>query len=431
MAKEVKAAAGDRVRIETTDASYEGLLMPEEEGFLVLKLDSGYNIGIAKGNVLSINLIEKKRELQAAKVKIPKKGLPTISILHTGGTIASKVDYATGAVVARFSPEELLAQFPEIWEIANVSSRLVMNIFSEDMRFHHWNILAQEIVKEIKAGARGIVITHGTDTLHYTSAALSFMLQNLPIPVVLVGSQRSSDRPSTDAALNLLSACLFAARADFAGVVVCMHESIEDKSCIVLPATKCRKMHSSRRDAFKAIGTIPWAKVDFSSRKIEFLREDYERRSKREPKLTYINEAVKVGLLKVHPNMSAEEFLAFKGYDGLVIEGTGLGHAPINESDVATKEHSKIAEAISRLVSSGTVVAMASQTIYGRIDLDVYSTGRRLQKLGVIGNHTDMSPETAFVKLAWLLSNYPKDMIEELFQKSIVGEVSERLEKID
>ena len=430
MAKD--AGTGDRVKIITRDAEHEGVLMPEEKEFLVVKLDSGYNVGVAKASVKEVKLLEKKKEPAKQQIKpLPKRALPKISILHTGGTIASKVDYVTGAVVARFAPEELIAMFPELGEIASISSRLISNMFSEDIRFSHYNIIAKEIEKEIAAGAAGVIVTHGTDTLHYASAALAFMLQDLPVPVILVGSQRSSDRPSTDAALNLVSAVFFALRSDFAEVCVCMHENIDDESCAILPATKCRKMHTSRRDTFKAINTLPWARVNFSERKIEFLRAGYRKKAKGKLKIFPMKENIKVGLLKVHPNMFAGEILAYKGFDGLILEGTGLGHAPINEIDSLTKEHAKIFDALNGLIKSGTVVAMASQAIYGRIDMNVYSTGRRLIEAGVLGNYCDMTPETAFIKLAWLLSNHPKEKARELFGKNLAGEISERLEKIN
>ena len=431
LAKE--ASAGDRVKIIAKDSDYEGVLMPEEKEFLVLKLDSGYNIGIAKANVKEIKLLAAKKETAKQEIKpLPKRALPKISILHTGGTIASKVDYNTGAVVARFAPEELITMFPELGEIASISSRLISNMFSEDLRFSHYNIIAKEIEKEISSGAQAVIVTHGTDTLHYTSAALAFMLQNLPVPVILVGSQRSSDRPSTDSALNLVSAAFFATRSDFAGVAVCMHESVDDNNCIILPATKCRKMHSSRRDTFKAINSLPIARVNFVERKIEFLDKNYAKKGKEgKLKLLPFKEQLKIGILKAHPNMLSQEVLAYKGFDGLIIEGTGLGHLSINEIDSATKEHLKIFDALKELIKQGTVVAMASQTIYGGIDMNVYATGRKLLEAGIIGNYCDMTPETAFIKLAWVLSNYPKEKAKELFEKNIAGEISERLENIE
>ncbi len=433
---------GDKVRIITADREYEGILMPTSElagDFTVIKLENGYNVGIDNKNVGEIKVIEKskaeqRKEKKETEVKKeenePAKGMPTISILHTGGTIASKVDYKTGGVVARFQPEEILGMFPELKSIANIRSRLIRNMFSDDMRFAHYNIMCDEVADEIKKGVDGIIITHGTDTLHYTSSALAFMLRNLPIPVILVGSQRSSDRPSSDAAVNLVCAAKFIAKTDFAGVAVCMHENINDNSCFMLPALKCRKMHTSRRDAFRPINAVAIAKVDYKNGLIEFKARDYERRDKNKKlEIKKMKENIRVGLLKIHTNMYAEEFNAFKNFDGLIIEGTGLGHAPISEIDEFTREHSKIFESIRVLVRGGTIVAMASQAIYGRINLNVYAPARMLQKIGVVGNLADMTSETAFIKLAWLLSNYSREEAKKMMGQNLIGEISEIEEK--
>lgn len=422
------AKAGDRVRIVTNDESIEGVLMPEDAHYHVVKLDSGYNIGIDKKRVKDVKILEAHKERkEKERVVAAKKGLPTITILHTGGTIASKVDYDTGAVTSRFTPDEILALFPELRDIANIDSRLIRNMASDDMRFAHYNLLAKEVEKEVAKGVKGVIITHGTDTLHYTSAALTFALRNIPIPVILVGSQRSSDRGSSDAGINLIAAAAFIAATDFAGVGVCMHETTNDTTCVILPGAKCRKMHSSRRDAFRAINTTPWARVDHKTRMVTFLRTGYPR-----PEGTFsvkpFKETLKVGLVFVHTNMYAEEFACFKGWDGLVVAGTGLGHAPISEIDAETKEHPKIFNAIKQLITSGTVVAMATQTIYGQVDMNVYAPGRKLMDLGVAGNLSDMHPETAFIKLAWLLSNHPAAEAARLYGVNIAGELSERLE---
>jgi glutamyl-tRNA(Gln) amidotransferase subunit D len=425
------AAPGDRVRITTVDGSFEGILMPPEPDAYVLKLDTGYNIGIARQRARDIALLEKRKpgaEQKAAGEK-PRKGLPTIAILHTGGTIASKVDYATGGVIAKFSPEEMLAMFPELRDLANIRSRLVRNMFSEDMRFGHYNILAKEAAKEIADGCDGIIITHGTDTLHYTGAALSFALQDLPVPVILVGAQRSSDRGSSDAKQNLLCAARFIKETDFAEVALCMHDGIADESCAILPGTKCRKMHTSRRDAFQAVNVLPWARVHADSGRVEILRTGYKKKGRRTLKLMPFNEKLKVGILKTHTHMYPEEFQQYLDWDGLVIEGTGLGHAPVNAIDDLTKTHADILAAVQQLSRKGTLVAMASQAIHGGIDMSVYSTGRLLMDAGVVGNHSDMTPETAFIKLAWLLSNHPKDA-RGLFGENIAGELSTRLEKV-
>ncbi len=418
------ADAGDRVKVVTKDEAVEGVLMPSEGGKVVVKLESGYNIGIDKKKIKEIKVLEKYKKSEPAKAKVEaKKGLPTIAILHTGGTIASKIDYKTGGVVARFSPEELLELFPELKEIANIKSELIRNMFSDDLRFDHFSAIANAVEKEVKKGADGIIVSIGTDNLAVASAALAFILEKCPIPVILVGAQRSSDRGSSDAAANLICAANFIAKTDFAGVAVCMHENMSDNTCVILPACKTRKLHSSRRDAFKPVNDIPIAKVNYETKKIEFLKKNYLKKSKElavKPKMEQ-----KVGLLKITVNMFPEQFLAYKGYKGLIIEGTGLGHTPLHVVDESTKIHEKIKDAIKTLVDSGTVVVMTIQCLFGRVGMKVYSKGRDLQKLGVISGE-DMLPETAFVKLAWLLGNYPKEKAKELIGNNLRGEISER-----
>lgn len=223
----MSAKPGDRVKIITKDEIREGILMPNEEtNSVVIKLDSGYNIGIDNKRIKEIKIVEKykKEKVKSQKEDNKDANKPTISILHTGGTIASRVDYKTGGVVANFSPNEIIGMFPEIREIANINSKLIEQMLSEDMRFEHYQAIALAIKEEVKKNVNGIIITHGTDTLAYTSAALAFIFENLNIPILLVGAQRSSDRGSSDAAMNLICAAEFITKTDFCGVAICMHE---------------------------------------------------------------------------------------------------------------------------------------------------------------------------------------------------------------
>jgi glutamyl-tRNA(Gln) amidotransferase subunit D len=422
------AKQGDLVEVVCKDEVVKGVLMPSKDDFVVVKLDSGYNIGIAKRNVSNVKVLGKpEHEIKKADtVKINKK-LPKIAILHTGGTIASKVDYSTGAVIAKFKPEELVEMFPEIEKLASINSRLVRNIQSEMMRFAHYNLMAKEIEKEAKKGMKGVIITHGTDTLHYTAAALSFILENINIPVVLVGAQRSSDRPSSDAAINLISAITFITQANVPGVFICMHENMNDENCLILPSCKTRKMHTSRRDAFKAVNAGPVARVDYKKKTVQILNKDLLMKNTGKLKLKLFKENLKIGLLKTRTQMFAEEYLAYKKFDGLVIEGTGLGHLPNEKIDEYTKENAKIFEAVKGLAKKMPVV-MTSQCIYGRVNMHVYTPQRELLAIGVISGE-DMNAETAFIKLAWLLSNYKKEEVKKLISKNVRGEISERSEE--
>lgn len=429
------AKPGDYLEVRTTDSVYTGILMPRPEladkGHLSMKLDSGYNMGIALDGIKSVKKIERKLPSDEFPPKPVKKDpkLPRITILHTGGTIASKVDYRTGAVYSSFTPEDLLQAFPELGKIANFESRLIRNMWSDDLRFKHFGIIAEAIKKECDSGVDGIIIGMGTDNLAVASAALAFICEELPVPVIFVGAQRSSDRGSSDAAMNLICAAKFMTKTDFAGVAICMHDSESDDVCAILPACKTAKLHSSRRDAFKAVNASPIARVSYTTDKIEFLSKDYPKKSKDRcvirPKMED-----KVGLLKISVNMFTEQFEFFKkhGFNGLVIEGTGLGHTPGQTPDDISKEHAGIYKAIKELMESGCVVVMTTQCLFGRVNMNVYDKGTDLQKLGVVSGE-DMLANTAVVKLSWLLGNYSKEEAKRLVAKDLRGEISARTEE--
>ncbi len=419
--KKNKVKEGDIVEIaEGKDNLMKGTIIPSKENILALKLGNGYNVGISLEKIKSIKKIGSGKKVGKAKtVEIKKKpGLPTISILHTGGTIASRVDYKTGGVYAAFSADDLITSFPELAQIANFESTLVSNIMSEDVDFSNYKKIITSIEKEIKKGVKGIILGHGTDTLGYSSAALAFALENCPIPVILVGAQRSSDRGSSDAGMNLICAANFIAKTDFSGVAICMHNSSSDDVCAILPACKTRKMHTSRRDAFKAVNGQPIALVSYKSKEIKFLKKNYQ--EKNDKLKTIGNFEEKIGFLKSHPNMALEEFEFFKknNYKGFIIEGTGIGHTA-----VGTKEHEKNLEAIKKFIKTGGIVCMTSQCIFGRVHPTIYTNIRKLSEIGVIYCE-DMLTETAFIKLAWLLGNYSKEETKKLMAKNLRGEIS-------
>jgi glutamyl-tRNA(Gln) amidotransferase subunit D len=424
---------GEQLEILTDTNEFKGVFVKEDKEFLVLKLPNGYNIGVAKRRIKETKSVGKPKEHETKHEKEkhnPK--LPTIAILHTGGTIASKVDYSTGAVIAQFTDSEFLSLFPEIKEVANIKTKLIRNMQSEMMRFPHYNLIARAVAEEAESGVDGIILTQGTDTLHCTAAALAFTLEGIGIPVIIVGSQRSSDRGSTDAAMNVIAAASFIVNSDFSGVGICMHENNSDESCVILPACKTRKMHTSRRDAFRPINASPIASVNVEKKKIEFMAASaYEKKDKkRKVALKLFNEKLKIGLVKCHIQMFASEILGYKDFDGLVVELLGIGHVPSMKVDEFTEENDRILQAIAELAKKMPVVG-APQTIYGRINMNVYTPGKQLLEAGVIGNYCDMTPETAFIKLAWLLSNHKKGEIKELFEKDLRGEISERSEKQD
>lgn len=413
------AEIGDLVKVVTKDREYIGILMPSvSKDKIVLKLSSGYNIGLNKEGA-EIVLLE-KRKPQPPAPSDEERG--RIAILGCGGTISSKVEYRTGAVFPSISTSELVASFPQIKDIASVHSRVLFNLLSEDITPHHWSLIAEEVYNEIKDGVEGVVLMHGTDTMHYSSAALSFALEDLSLPVVFVGAQRSSDRPSSDNELNFLNA-VFSATQDIAEVSVCMHATVNDDFAYLHRGTKVRKMHSSRRDAFKSINTLPLAKVDYRNSFFEPLIP-YKKRKKGNVKLKN-KFSDNVALLYIYPGIKSSFIEKLSDYDGIVLIGTGLGHVPTNIFN--DKFANSIVPALSELIESGVVVVVSSQTIAGRINMNVYSTGRMLKSIGVIGDGMDWTPETAYVKLCWALAQTkdPKK-VKDIMLKNIAGEISER-----
>ncbi|RLF51378.1 MAG: Glu-tRNA(Gln) amidotransferase GatDE subunit D [Thermoplasmata archaeon] len=405
---------GDKIRVETKNIRREGVLMPHHDfssdDIVTIKLDNGYNIGIKVDEDTRISLLEKHRKIVKKSRSIPfDKNKPTISFVGTGGTIACYVDYRTGAVFPATSAEELAFSVPEVFDICNVKTQVAFQMFSEDITVHHWQRLAEIVAKELNSGSKGVVIPHGTDTLGYTSAALSFMLKNLTGPVVLVGAQRSSDRPSSDAALNLLSAAVVASKSDIGEVVVVMHEGISDTSIAIHRGTKVRKFHTSRRDAFKSVNTNLLGVVENGEIKIY----DKEYNKKKEGKVVVDSKMeTDVGMIYTYPGLKPKDIPDKKG---VVLIGTGLGHVP-----------ERVIPRLKELTEKGTVFAMTSQCIFGRINMNVYSKGRDLLKIGVIPCE-DMLPETAYVKLMWALAHGKNlEEVKKLMLTNFAGEITSR-----
>ena len=410
---------GDRIKVN----GKTGRLMPKpgtgDPEIINLKLDSGYNIGLKPEN---IELIEKNKSSEDLDIDLKhEEDKPDILVLHTGGTIASRVSYEEGGVKPAFDPEDLVQMYPELAEEVNLYSEVVAQMLSEDMEPGHWQEIAEKI-DEVKDDYDGIVLGHGTDTMSWTGAALSLMLKGLDTGVLVVGAQRSSDRPSTDATMNLYSATKFLTKTDFTGVGICMHESSNDDICNILPPQKVRKMHTSRRDAFKPVNAEKLGEVNYQTGEVEanFEEEDTEYEKKIE-----LNE--NVGVLKTRPGMTPEEieFLIEQDYDGVVIEGTGLGHMPVNAFDEKTQHHEEILEKLSELADDAIVV-MASQCLNGRVDMNVYDAGIKIQDAGVI-EAKDMHPELAYVKLMWALGQTGStEEAKEVFRENVNGEISDR-----
>ncbi len=422
----MKPKTGDYVKIETDESAYEGMLMPRpdilEDDTLVLKLESGYNIGIKKNKIKKLKKIKDYKPGQIKKKPLKeRKDLPAVSILSFGGTISSKVDYRTGGTYADYTAEDLVEMIPEISETANIKAEMIMGKMSEDFSPKDWNIMADKIKEEIEGGADGVVITQGTDTLHYSSSAMSFMLQGLPVPIVFTASQRSIDRGSSDAFMNLFCAVSTAANFDGAEVLTCLHGTSSDDYCLLIRGNKVRKMHTSRRDAFRPVNSIPLAKV-YSNGIIEKIHDNYKNRDKDSKVQCKKGFFKKTGLLYVYPGFDPRiiDYYIDKGYKGMVIGATALGH-------VNSQGEDNVIPYIEKAINKGMVFVIASQTLYGSTHRYVYSNLRKLSIQLGCEFAEDCTPEVAYVKLGWALSNTrgPEEA-KALFNKNIAYEFSER-----
>ncbi|MFH0978078.1 MAG: Glu-tRNA(Gln) amidotransferase subunit GatD [Candidatus Woesearchaeota archaeon] len=420
---------GDSVRIITKDSAYEGLLMPRpkilEKGIAVIKLDNGYNIGIEEGKIQRIELLEeyKPKRLVPEKI-IPEKGLPTVAVLSFGGTISAKVDYRTGGTYADYTAQDFVQMMPELKKVANIRAEKVKGMMSEDFTPKDWKDMANSIAKELNTDTSGVVVSQGTDTLHFSTAAMSFMLRNLTKPVIFTAAQRSIDRGSSDAFMNLFCAINAAAKFDGAVVATCLHSSIDDSNCMLIRGSKVRKMHTSRRDAFRPMNESPLASIDIKGN-IDVLNPDYP---KLQPGKVEVDDKFeeKTALIMVYPGMEPKviDFYVKEGYKGIVLSATALGHVP---TDTSKKN---ILPNIKHALDSGLPVVVSSQSLYGRVHPHVYTNLRKLSvELSCIFVE-DMLPEVAYVKLGWVLghTNDPKK-IKEMMLKNYAGEMTLRSDK--
>jgi glutamyl-tRNA(Gln) amidotransferase subunit D len=414
--------SGDRVRLTATtpegSVTHEGILLaPAASGHVTVKLDNGYNVTFAESEVSEISLISAAvLNVENLNPRPPDDpNLPEVYILHTGGTIASKVDYVTGAVAARFEPEELLDAVPELANHARIRTKKLGNMWSDDIRARHWNAMMMAAKEAFDSGAVGVVITHGTDTMHYSAAAAAFAWSGgggrPPGRIVFTGSQRSSDRGSSDGTENLIAAVHWAAHGPAPTgengdtSVIIMHAGNDDGVCAVLPGCSTRKFHSSKRDAFQGINAQPLGTISVGRGgecKIHVDAIAPTREVVTEP--IVFDESKRILQLVAGAHMYADQIALASNYDAILFHGTGLGHLPIEDPNGDSPENVAMRQAVADYCANGGVAVMVTQCIHGPIHMDVYSKGREQQKLGVLGNHATTGPDTALVKLHFLLS---------------------------
>ena len=410
-------APGDEVRILNGSGEKTGILLPHHDfsrrDVFTVKLSSGYNVGVRYSGDTRVERIAPARE--SAPPRSARRhggGQGTrVAFIGTGGTIASFVDYRTGGVFPALDAADLVQLVPEISSVCSLEGGNLFSEMSENFGHREWSSIAREVASKLNAGYRGVLISHGTDTMSYTAAALSFMLHNLTGPVVLVGAQRSPDRPSFDGYLNLACASRVAALSDIGEVVVVMHSGSSDGGCTIHRGTKVRKMHSSRRDAFKSINAQPVGYVGDEVRCTSPYRKAIPGTVKADTSM-----AKDVSLVQFHPDMSRQDFLDMtEGKRGVVIAGTGLGHVS-----------SGLVKSIARRVSEGVSVVVTTQCLFGTTDLRVYSTGRDMLRAGVIPGG-DMLPEVAYIKLRYVLAHHRgSESVRKAVMSDVAGELIRR-----
>ena len=412
---------GDKVKIQTKSKVWEGhALQSHDPEIILLKLKSGYNIGIRENEILNATILEKQcaptnnksksvrvtKLLEKKEMKLEQnKSLPNVALIITGGTISSRLDPKSGGVIST-DKETILDIAPELKKICNPIIQTPFTKWSENMSFTDWKILAEVCEKNLNDdNIDGIIITHGTDFLHYTSAALSFFIKDLNKPIALTYSQRSIDRASTDAALNLICAAKYAI-SDIAEVALIGHENTNDDTCLAMPGKKVRKLHTSKRDAFKIINEEPLARINKD--KIEILKT-FNARNKTKAKLdTKFQD--KVASIKITPGQdpSILEFYEKQGYKGLILEITGIGQVPTQDAKFNWLPK------IKKAIDNGMIICATPQTIFGKLNPSIYSAGRDLQKTGII--FLNETSETALVKLGWVLGHKSWDPKEKILE---------------
>ena len=427
------------VKTWSGDGVYKGIVLPNSGPNLVtIKLQNGYNISFPESYVKSFEILPESPEIAVVSDNdhIQDKKLPLIYLIHTGGTIASKVDYRTGAVSATFEPNDLLDSIPEIKEIAQIKVLKLGNMWSDDLRPRHWNKMLKATEKAFSDGAKGVVITHGTDTLHLSAAAMAYGWsgngQRPPGRIVLTGSQRSPDRGSSDAAENIIASVMWAANGPQTSgyrdtSVVILHAKSSDGNCVVLPGCASRKFHSSRRNAFQSINQDPLAYITINKKEITIKMSDFEPFEARfeSSKPNLFDEQIKIAEFIAGPHLqtSLVQSAIKLNFNALLFHGTGLGHLPISDSEDDSIENIKLRTTLEDYCNQGGIAVVVAQTVHGPVNMDVYSKGRQQQEIGILGHKSYCPPGSALVKLHYLLSTgKDRESVKNKWILDLVGE---------
>lgn len=332
-----------------------------------------------------------------------KQNKPKVLIVSTGGTITMLKDSA-GSLSPCENASALINKIPELENLADIDVLPLANIDSSNLTPDLWVAIAKAIYQRIKE-YDGFVIAHGTDTLCYTAAAISFMIQELNKPIVLTGSQVPLEEIGSDGRSNLINAVRVAI-SDLSEVAVVF-------GSLIIRGTRAKKLSAFDMQAFTSVNDIPLGTIGLS---IKF-NHGARFRSKRKPMLrTFLNK--NVAFLTVYPGMKPEilDFLA-ENHDGIVLAGYGAGNIPNGEFSLVP--------AISRATAKNTPVVVCTQCMMGSTEMELYQVGRAALDAAAIPA-MDMTPETTIVKLMWVLGQTDDiATIDSMMQKNFLGEIHE------
>ncbi len=322
-----------------------------------------------------------------------------ILLIATGGTIASKK--TENGLSPEITSDELLGYVPEINEFCNVDTIQLLNIDSTNIQPEYWVLMTEAIEKDYNK-YDGFVISHGTDTMSYTAAALSYLIQNLDKPVVVTGSQKPINADITDAKKNLLDSFRFAAEKDVRGVYL-----VFDGKAII--GTRARKVKSKSYSAFDSIN-FPVAAIIDDKRITKYIRNEVLN----EKVVFYKTIYPSIFLLKLVPGMEPDvlDYIGEK-YEGVVIESYGVGGLPF-------LDRRNFLEKLENLTEKGKIVVIATQVMFEGSDMGVYEVGiKALKNLKVLQAY-DMTIEAVITKLMWIMAQTRDfDQVKEKFYTRI------------
>ncbi len=326
---------------------------------------------------------------------------PKVIVLNTGGTIGHRsID---GVAVMDFAAERLASDIG--CAQVDLEFRALFRKGSMDIVPADWQTIATAVAEAAAARPRGVVILHGTDTMHYTASALSFMLRDLAIPIVITGSMMPGGDAGSDAILNLRDAVQVAAEGEFAEVCVVFSADAVRIKAVVIRGCRAKKVHSTAIDAFASINALPLGFVVGGT--IERTTLPARPRSSAELRLALALDS-DVVLIKLTPNLAPHALArCLQGSSGAVLEGTGVGHIRTDLQPIVSQFKKP--------------VVITTQTGQGGERLGTYDVDRQILAIPNIIPTGDMSSDTALVKLMWVLGQCGE--VKSIMPPDLAGEM--------